>query len=72
MCRAHPETLLRYGLLAWTRVSANFEKDSGSEWAVRVGRRLLSRFEKSGATLKLSLVQISEEVLIIKGDFPNT
>jgi len=30
----HPKTLVRYGLLAWTRVSANSEKGRGSEWAV--------------------------------------
>jgi len=34
MCR--PKTLVRYGLLAWTRVSANSAQDSGSERAVRV------------------------------------
>ena len=30
-------------------VSANSEKGRGSEWAVRVGQRLQSRFGQSGA-----------------------
>jgi len=38
-------------------VSANSEKCIGSQWAVRVGQRLQSRFEKSGAARKLGLVQ---------------
>jgi len=40
MLHVHPKTLVRYGLLAWTRVSANSGKWFGSEWAVRVGQRL--------------------------------
>ena len=39
-------------------VSANSEKGRGSEWAVRVGQILQSRFGKSGAARKLGLVQI--------------
>ena len=31
--KTHPKTLVRYGLLAWTRVSANSEKCIGSRWA---------------------------------------
>ena len=36
-------------------VSANSEKGRGSEWAVRVGQRLPSRFGQSGAALKMNL-----------------
>jgi len=68
----HPKTLVRYGLLAWTRVSANSEKCRGSQWAVRVGQRLPSRFGKSGAARELGLVQIVVEASEIRGGFPNT
>jgi len=63
----HPKTLVRYGLLAWTRVSANSEQGIGSQWAVRVGQRLQSRFGKSGAARKLDLVQIVVEASPIRG-----
>jgi len=62
----HPKTLVRYGLLAWTRVSANSEKGIGSQWAVRVGQRLKSTFRKSGAARKLGLVQIVVEASAIR------
>jgi hypothetical protein len=68
----HPKILARYGLLAWTRVSANSEKCVGSQWAVRVGQRLQSRFGKSGVARKLGLVQIVVEASAIRGGFPNT
>ena len=42
-------------------VSANSEKGRGSEWAVRVGQRLPSRFGQSGAARELKLVQIVVE-----------
>jgi len=54
------------------RVSANSEKGRGSEWAVRVGQRLHSRFGQSGAVRELNLVQIVEEVLAIRGGLPST
>jgi len=63
---------VRYGLLAWTRVSANSEKDSGSEWDVRVGKRLLSRFGKSRVARKLGLVQIIVKLSEIRAGFQNT
>jgi len=53
-------------------VSANSEKDRGSEWAVRVGQRLPSRFGQSGAARELGLVQIVAETSAIRGGFPNT
>jgi len=66
---SHPKTHVRYGLLAWTRVSANSEKGISSEcqWAVRVGQRLQSRFGESGAARKLGLVQIVVEASAIRG-----
>jgi len=45
--KVHSKTV-RYGLLAWTRVSANSEQGIGTQWAVRVGQRLQSRFGESG------------------------
>jgi len=71
----HPtKTLVRYGLLAWTSVSANSEKCRGSQWAVMVGQRLSSRFGQSGTAqeLGLVLVQIVVEASAIRGGFPNT
>ena len=50
-------------------VSANSEKGRGSEWAVRVGQRLLSRFVQSGAARETNLVQIVVEAPAIKGRF---
>ena len=54
------------------RVSANSEKGRGSEWAVRVGQRLQSRFWQSGSVRELNLVQIVVEVSAIRGGFPST
>jgi len=70
----HPKTLMRYGLIAWTRVSANSETRKGvtSEWAVRLGQRLQLKFGKSGAARELGLVQIVVEASIIREDFSNT
>jgi len=64
---------MRYdGLLAWTRVSANFEKGVSSEWAVRVGQRLQLRCGKSGAARELGLVQIVVEASKFREGFLNT
>jgi len=54
------------------RVSANSEKGRGSDWAVRVGQRLQSRFGKSGAARKSGLLQIVVEVSEIRGGLPST
>ena len=48
-------------------VSANSEKGSGSEWAVRVGQRVPSRFGQSGAAREMNLVQIVVEAPKIRG-----
>ena len=48
-------------------VSANSEKVRGSEWAVRVGQRLQSRFVQSGAAQEMNLVQIVVEAPAIRG-----
>ena len=53
-------------------VSANSEEFIGSQWAVRVGQRLQSRFRKSGAARKLGLVQIIVEASAIRRGFRNT
>ena len=53
-------------------VSANSEKGRGSEWAVRVGQRLPSRFGQSGAARELGLVQIVLEASEIEGGFLTT
>jgi len=50
-------------------VSANSDKGRGSDWAVRVGYRLPSRFVQSGAARELNLVQIDVEAPAIKGGF---
>jgi len=63
---------MRYGLLAWTRDSANSEKGVSSEWAVRVGQKLQLRFGKRGAPRELGLVQIVVEASKIREGFPNT
>jgi len=41
-------------------VLANSEKGRGSEWAVRVGQTLPSRFVQSGSAREMNLVQISK------------
>jgi len=67
----HPKTLFEMWITCLNRVSANSEKGRGSEWAVRVGQRLQSRFEQSGAVRELNLVQIVEEVLTIRVGLPS-
>ena len=70
----HPKTLMRYGLIAWTRVSANSETRKGvtPEWSVRLGQRLQLRFGNSGAARELGLVQIVVEASKIREGFSNT
>jgi len=68
----HPKTLIKMWITCLDRVSANSEKGRGSEWAVRVGQRLQSRFGKSGAARKSGLVQIVVEVSAIRGDLTST
>jgi len=70
MGRFVPKLLLRCALL--DPVAANSEKCTGSQWAVRVGQRLQSRFGKSGAARKFGLVQIIVEASSIRGGFRNT
>jgi len=53
-------------------VSASSEKGRGSEWAVRVEQRLLSRFGQSGVARELNLVQIVVEAPEIMGGLPST
>ena len=70
--QSHPKTLIEMWTTCLDRVSANSEKGRGSEWAVRVGQRLPSRFGQSGAARELDLVQIVVEASAIRGCFPNT
>jgi len=48
-------------------VSANSEKGSGTEWAVRVGHRVPSRFGQSRVAREMNLVQIVVESPAIRG-----
>ena len=68
----HPKTLIKMWITCLDRVSANSEKGRGSEWAVRVGQRLQSRFGKSGAARKSGLVQIIVEASSIRGGVSET
>ena len=68
----HPKTLFEMWITCLNRVSANSEKGRGSEWAVRVGQRLQSRFGKSRAARKSGLVQNVVEVSTIRGGLPST
>ena len=70
--QVHPKTIIEMWITCLDPVSANSEKCIGSQWAVRVGQRLQSRFGKSGAARKLGLVQIIVEVSAIRGVFRNT
>jgi len=45
----HPKTLIELWITCLDPVSANSEKCIDSQWAVRVGQRLQSRFGQSGA-----------------------
>jgi len=65
----HPKTLIEMWITCLDPVSADSEKCIGSQWAVRVGQRLQSRFGKSGAARKLGLVQIIVEASLIRGGF---
>ena len=68
----HSLTLIEMWITCLDLVSANSEKCIGSQRAVRVGQRLQSRFEKSGAARNLGLVQIIVEASEIRGGFRNT
>jgi len=68
----HPKTLIEMWITCLDPVSANSEKCVGSQWAVRVGQRLQSRFGERGAARKLGLVQIIVEASSIRGGFSNT
>jgi len=68
----HPKTLIAMWIICLDPVSANSEKGRGSEWAVRVGQRLPSRFGQSGAARELNLVQIVVEAPAIRGGLPST
>ena len=68
----HPKTLIEMWITCLDPVSANSEKGRGSEWAVRVGQRLPSRFGQSGAARELNLVQIVVEAPAIRGGLPST
>ena len=68
----HPKTLIEMWIICLDPVSANSEKCIGSQWAVRVGQRLPSRFGQSGAARELGLVQIVVEASAIRGVLPNT
>ena len=59
---------MRYGWLAWTRGSANSEKDA--QWAVRGGQRFQSKFWHSEAARRFVLTQIVEEVSEIRVKSP--
>ena len=63
----HPKT-------PWTRFWLILKtlKGRGSEWAVRVGQRLPSRFVQSGAAREMNLVQIVVEAPAIRGGLPST
>ena len=56
--RIHDKTLIEMWIICLDPVSANSEKGSGSEWAVRVGQRVPSRFGQSRAAREMNLVQI--------------
>jgi len=68
----HPKTIIETWITCLDPVSANSEKRIGSQWAVRVGQRLQSRFGISGSARKLGLVQIIVEASSIRGGFRNT
>ena len=68
----HPKTLIEMWITCLDPVSANSEKGRGSEWAVRVGQRLPSRFVQSGAAREMNLVQIVVEAPAIRGGLPST
>ena len=69
---SHPKTLIEMWITCLDPISANSEKGRGSEWALRVGQRLPSRFGQSGAARELNLVQIVVEAPAIRGGLPST
>jgi len=71
-CRTHPKTLIEMWIACLDPVSANSEKGRGSEWVVRVGQKLLSRFGQSGVARELNLVQIIAEAPEIWGGLTST
>jgi len=68
----HPKTLIEMWIICLDPVSANSEKGSGTEWAVRLGQRVPSRFGQSGAAREMNLVQIVVEAPAIRGGLPST
>ena len=68
----HPKTLIEMWIICLDPVSANSEKGSGTEWAVRVGQRVPSRFGQSGAAREMNLVQIVVEAPATRGGLPST
>jgi len=68
----HPKTLIEMWITCLDPVSANSEKGRDSEWAVRMGQGLPSRFGQSGAARELDLVQIVMEAPEIRGGLPST
>jgi len=70
--QVHPKTLIEMWITCLDPVSANSEKGRDSEWAVRMGQRLPSRFGQSGAARELDLVQIVVEAPEIRGGLPST
>ena len=68
----HPKTLIEMWIICLDPVSANSEKGSGSEWAVRMGQRVPSRFGQSGAAREMNLAQIVVEAPAIRGGLPST
>ena len=63
----HPKTLIEMWIICLDPVSANSEKGSGTEWAVRVGQRVPSRFGQSGSASETNL-----EAPAIRGGLPST
>ena len=70
--KIHPKTLIEMRIICLDPVSVNSEKGRGSEWAVRVGQRLPSRFMQSGVAREMNLVQIVVEAPAIRGGLPST
>ena len=71
-CTTFIPKLVEMWIICLDPVSANSEKGSGSEWAVRVGHRVPSRIGQSGAARELNLAQIVMEAPAIRGGLPGT
>jgi len=54
LIHVHPKPLIEMWITCLDPVSANSEKNRGSELAVRVGQRLQSRFGQNGAVAEQS------------------